>query len=269
MSGEELPPADAGAPGGAWGTISPLFCARPDWRVAANRKSWPRGLALLFVIGLGGSIALLFVSLAAAQTGYESTLEDQLLSEPLLIQLMLVAVVAPLFEETAFRLALTARPNLGRLALPGVLAVSGVAGFVYFVFGGMLAKVMAALFAVIVVVAFVLWAQSAIAGVGRGDLIDSSAPPRSHWSERAVRWWSAHPRLIIWCSIAAFGLVHLSNFDVSLSAAAVVVAPVVVSPQIWLGLMFTIARVRYKWWAGLVLHTCHNLTVWSVISALG
>ena len=110
-----------------WGTISPLFCARPDWRVAANRKSWPRGLALLFVIGLGGSIALLFVSLAAAKTGYESTLEDQLLSMPLLSQLVSVAVVAPVFEETSFRLALTARPRVGRLALPGVQG-SGYAG---------------------------------------------------------------------------------------------------------------------------------------------
>ncbi|WP_419839198.1 type II CAAX prenyl endopeptidase Rce1 family protein [Candidatus Poriferisodalis sp.] len=263
MSGEGTPPADADAPEGVWSTINPRFGVRPGWRTAASRKTWPRGLALLFVIGLGGSIALLFVSLAAAQTGFESTLEDQLLSEPLLWQLISVAVVAPLFEETAFRLALTARPSLGKLALPGVLALSGVAGLVYFAPGG--ALIVAGFFAVIAVVAFVLWAQSAIAEIGLGD---PSEPPRSYWSERAGRWWSAHPRLIIWCSIAAFGLVHLGNYDVSLSVAAVVVSPVVVSPQIWLGLMFTIARVRYGWWAGLALHTCHNLVVWSVISAL-
>ena len=64
-------------------------------------------------------------------------------------------------------------------------------------------------------------------------------------------------------------MVHLSNYDVTWSFATMAVAPLVVGPQIWLGLMFTIARVRYGWWAGLVLHAFHNLAVWSVSSALG
>lgn len=262
MSDEAIPPADAGVPGGVWSTISPRFGARPDWRTAANPKTWPGGLALLFAVGLGGSIALLFVSLAAAQTGYESILEDQLLAEPLLTQLILVAVVAPLFEETAFRLALTARPKLGMLAL------SGAIGFVYFVFGGVLSKIVAALFALITVAAFMLWAQSTIAGMNRGLPIEGSEPPRIAWRERSGRWWSAHPSLIIWCSIGVFGLVHLNNYDIRLHLGSVLVAPLVVSPQLWVGLTFTIARVRYGWWAGLTLHALHNLAVWSVTSAL-
>ena len=262
MSGEGTPPADADAPEGVWSTINPRFGVRPDWRTAASRKTWPGGLTLLFVIGLGGSIALLFVSLAATQTGFESTLEEQLLSEPLLTQLILVAVVAPLFEETAFRLALTARPPTGRLAL------SGATGFVYFAFGGVLSKIVAALFALIAVAAFMLWVQSTIAGIERGDPIDPGERPRRSWSERAGRWWSAHPRLIIWCSIGVFGLVHVNNYDVRVHLASILVAPLVVSPQLWVGLTFTIARVRYGWWAGLALHALHNFAVWSVTSAL-
>ena len=262
MSGEGIPPADADAPEGVWSTINPRFGIRPDWRTAASRKTWPGGLALLFVIGLGGSIALLFVSLAAAQTGYESTLEDELLAEPLLAQLIHVAVAAPLFEETAFRLALTARPRLGALAL------SGATGFVYFAFSGVLSQIVAALFAAIAVAALVLWAQSMIAGIGRDDAIDAREPTRQPWSERVRRWWSAHPRWIIWCSIGVFGIVHVNNFDVRLHLASIVVAPLVVGPQLWVGLTFTIARVRYGWWAGLALHALHNFAVWSVSSAL-
>ena len=126
----------------------------------------------------------------------------------------------------------------------------------------------AGLFGAVLVASGILWIQSLVVSVGDGHRPDDAEPMRRQWRDVAAGWWAAHPRWPIWSALAAFGLVHLSNYDVNWSAAAVVVAPLVVSPQLWLGLMFTIARVRYGWWAGLVLHAIHNLAVWGVSSLL-
>ena len=245
-----------------WSTISPRFGVRPDWRSAAVRGRWPGGLALLFVIGLGGSIALLAVSLIASMVGYDNTLESELLKRPLVEQFVLVALLAPVVEELVFRL-----PLAGRLRL-GVLAATGAIGVLNFAGGDGPVIAVAAVFGIIVVASGVLWIQSLIVGVTRDAAENESAPIPPTWRDSAGRWWSSHPGWPVWCSIAAFGFVHLSNYDVDLSVTAIIVAPLVVSPQMWLGLMFTIARVRYGWWAGLALHAFHNLAVWSLTSSL-
>jgi len=41
-----------------------------------------------------------------------------------------------------------------------------------------------------------------------------------------------------------------------------------VLPQIWLGLVFTVARVRFGFWAAIVVHALHNLSVWSLATAI-
>jgi membrane protease YdiL (CAAX protease family) len=246
-----------------WSTISPRFGVHPDWRTAANRRRWPGGLALLFVIGLGGSLALLAVSQLAARTGYVNTLENELLQRPLVEQFLLVALLAPVVEELVFRLPLAARLRLG------VLAAAGAFGLLNFAGGDGPVVVVAAVFALIVLLSGALWIQSLVAGVARPDAGGETGSRSPVWRDSVARWWESHPRWPVWCSVAAFGIVHLANYDVAWTIATVVVAPLVVSPQIWLGLMFTIARVRYGWWAGLVLHAFHNLAVWSVSSAIG
>lgn len=261
MSNEGTPPADAGASRGVWSTISPRFGIHPDWRTAAHRRRWPGGLALLFLLGLGGSLVLLAASLLAARTGYDNTPITELLDRPLVEQMLRVVLFAPLIEELVFRLALAARLRLG------VLAVTAAFGLVNFAGGDGPVMVVAAVFALIVLLSGALWIQSLVAGVAGPDA--GGEPGAGVWRDSVARWWEAHPRWPVWGSIAAFGIVHLANYDVAWSLAAVVVAPLVVSPQIWLGLMFTIARVRYGWWAGLVLHAFHNLAVWSVTSAVG
>ncbi len=87
--------------------------------------------------------------------------------------------------------------------------------------------------------------------------------------EAVEAWWKQNPRAVIYVVTLIFGLIHIVNFDVNWSLPALLVAPLVVSPQIWLGLMFTIARVRYGWWAGLALHAAHNGFIWSVSVAIG
>ena len=217
---------------------------------------------MLFAVGLGGSIVLLFVSFAAGSVGFENTLADELLERPVVEQFFLVALFAPLIEEFLFRLPLAGRFRVGMLAAVGAI------GFVNFVAGDGPVRVVAVLFGAVVVACGVLWIQSLIVGVRDGNREGDGAPPRRLWRDGAARWWAAHPRWPVWSAVAAFGLVHLSNYDVSWSAAAVLVVPLVVSPQLWLGLMFTIARVRYGWWAGLVLHAVHNLAIWGVSSLL-
>lgn len=262
MSDPEDPPADAGAPAGLWSAISPRFGLRPDWARAGVAHLWPAGLAVLFAIGLAGSIALLAVSFAAGRVGFENTLADELLERPVIEQLLLVALLAPLLEEFLFRLPLAGRFRIGMLAAVGAI------GFVNFGVGGGPVLAVAALFGAALVVCGVLWVQSLIVGAGDGDRPDGAVPMRRQWRDVAAGWWEAHPRWPIWSAIAAFGLVHLGNYEVSWSVAAVAVAPLVVGPQLWLGLMFTIARVRYGWWAGLVLHAAHNLSIWGVSSLL-
>ncbi len=246
-----------------WNTVNPRFGLWPDWHRSASPRRWPAGLAVLFAIGLGGSIALLAVSFAAGRVGFENTLADELLERPLVEQFVLVALLAPVLEEFLFRL-----PLAGRLRL-GMLASVGAIGFVNFVVGDGAALAVAALFGGVLGASGVLWIQSLIAGTSAGDRDVDAAPASRVWQEAVARWWEAHPRWPMWIALGAFGLVHISNYDVSWSVAAVVVVPLVVSPQLWLGLMFTIARVRYGWWAGLVLHAVHNLSVWGVSSLLG
>lgn len=263
MNNEGTSPADAGAPGGVWSTVSPRFGAHPDWRAATNRRRAPGGLALLFLIGLGGALTLFVVSQLAARTGYVSTFETELLNLPLLEQFLGVVLIAPVVEELVFRLPLTARLRLG------VLAATAALGLLYFAAGDGPVIVVAAVLALIVLLSGVLWIQSLVAGVARPDAGGEHGQRSPVWRDSVAGWWEAHPRWPVWCSIAAFGVVHLANYDVSWTVATVVVAPLVVSPQMWLGLMFTIARVRYGWWAGLMLHAFHNLAVWSVTIAVG
>ena len=246
-----------------WSAISPRFGLRPDWRCSATPRRWPAGLALLFLIGLGGSIALLMVSFAAGRVGFENTLANELLKRPVVEQFVLVALFAPVLEEFLFRLPLTGSLRLGMLGAVGAI------GFVNFVVGDGAVLAVAALFGAVAIASGVLGIQSLIVGGALSDSGRDAAPASRPWRDGTARWWESHPRWPVWIALAAFGLVHLSNYDVNWSAAAVVVVPLVVSPQLWLGLMFTIARVRYGWWAGLVLHALHNLAVWGASSLIG
>ena len=220
-------------------------------------------MALLLAISLGGALALLAVARLAASTGYDDGPIEELLEGPLVDQWVRVVLLAPVIEELVFRL-----PLAGRLRL-GVLAAVGALGLLSFAGDDGPVIVVAAVFALVVLLSGVVWIQSLVAGVGRPEAHGESEPGPRAWRDSVARWWETHPQWPVWFSVAAFGVVHLANYDVSWTVATIVVAPLVVSPQIWLGLMFTIARVRYGWWAGLVLHAVYNFAVWSVISALG
>jgi hypothetical protein len=156
-------------------------------------------------------------------------------------QLVLIVLIAPLLEETIYRLPLQRRFR------PGLVSLSLAIGALFFAGAGSVA----------------FWAILALAAAVGVIVFNSNI------CEAVQQKWSANPRVPIWFATFIFGLIHIVNFDVEWSIFAVLVAPLVVSPQIWLGLMFTIARVRYGWWAGLVLHATHNGLIWSISGLAG
>ena len=185
---------------------------------------------LLFVMAVVGAFGFVIVQLAAMNLGgYRSTLEDELDALSTVGQFIQLVVVAPLVEETVYRLALTRRMR-HFLVILSALAM----GLFWWPL----------VFAAVAMIA--VWAVPA-------------------WREGSSQWWEANPRWPIWISIAAFGLVHLVNFDIDWSVAAVLVAPFVVGPQLWVGLLFTLGRVRFGWWVGVGQHAMYNLFIWLVL----
>ena len=86
-----------------------------------------RGLAQLLGVGFLGSIIAwqLFGALSEA-AGYENVLEAELAQWTMIEQLILVVVLAPVLEETIYRLPLQSTYR------PGFLALAFVIGIVFF-----------------------------------------------------------------------------------------------------------------------------------------
>ena len=197
------------------------------------------GLAKLLGIGfLGSVIAWQIFSALSDAAGYENILESELEQWSTTEQLILIVVIAPLLEETIYRFPLQRRFH------PGLISLSLIAGALFFSTAGS------------VIFWLVLLAATAAGLVAF----------KPELRERVQKQWSANPRIPIYLVTLIFGLIHIVNFEVEWTIFSVLIAPLVVSPQIWLGLMFTIARVRYGWWAGLVLHATHNGLIWSISS---
>ena len=220
-------------------SISPRFIVSPDWVPMPEPRRLLRGLAALFGIGFLGSVVAWQIFGALSEVaGYESVLEAELERWSLTQQLILVVLLAPVLEETIYRLPLQ------RQLRPGLIALSLTIGALLFTAVG------SALFWIIFGLAILAASLELLKG----------------WESRTAieARWSQDARIPIWSATLVFGLVHIANFDVDWSIYAVLAAPLVVSPQLWLGLMFTIARVRYGWWAGLLLHATHNGLIWSI-----
>jgi len=76
------------------------------------------------------------------------------------------------------------------------------------------------------------------------------------------RIWFDHFRSVLYASCVAFGLVHLYNFRfTSLTVATLLLAPLLVLPQIISGFSFAFARMRLGMIWGIALHTAHNFVL--------
>ena len=82
----------------------------------------------------------------------------------------------------------------------------------------------------------------------------------------ASRIWFDHFRSVVYVSCVVFGLVHLYNFRfTSLTVATLLLAPLLVLPQIISGFIFAFARMRLGMIWCIVLHTGHNFVLMFVI----
>ena len=210
--------------------LSFRFLLNPDWLRAGKSQHRLKGLAILFVCGFVGSLAAwqLFAAVSEA-AGYTSILESELDLYSSWQQLLLVVLIAPVLEELTYRLPLQVNLSLPLVALSYAIGALMVAWPLI----------------IISIICLSVWAVRPL-------------------KQSVENWWRDNPKWPIWIAVTIFGLVHLVNFEVDWSIGAILAAPFVVSPQLWLGLVFTIGRVRYGWFAGLGLHAAHNLTVWTL-----
>lgn len=75
--------------------------------------------------------------------------------------------------------------------------------------------------------------------------------------ESARRFWNTTYKSVIYFSAFLFGLVHLTNFEIS--SSILLLSPILIAPQIILGLFLTFIRVRHGFLWSFYLHGIHNL----------
>lgn len=224
-----------------WKTVSPSFAFRPNWQPAVAPRSWPLGLLALWAMGLAGSFALVPLVRLAVRGRFNSELADEIdqgLAEgQAWVLAVIVIVMAPLMEEMIFRYPLTPRLQ------PLVVAVCAAAGAVWL---GVFPQSW-------------LGVPFGVVAVFFGVLSVAYYRRRAHFD-----WWSKRPWIAIYASVFAFGFIHGPNYSTD-SVVNWVWLPVLVSPQLWIGLLFVIARVRYGFGVAFAHHALHNALVFVTI----
>lgn len=71
-----------------------------------------------------------------------------------------------------------------------------------------------------------------------------------------ISLWKKRYKFIFYFSAVIFGLIHISNFEFSYTI--LLLSPILVAPQIILGLIIGYSRVRMGFISGLLLHSLHN-----------
>lgn len=226
-----------------WRTVSPAFVLRPNWEPAAAPRTWPVGLLLLWAMGLAGSFALVPLVRLVTEGRFVSELNEEIneaLGEGQVWVLALIVVVsAPLAEEFIFRFPLTHN------ARPGMVAASLVGGAIWL---GVLTQ---------------SWVG---APFGVAAIIFGALALELRKGRVSFEWWRRRPRIAIYVSVVAFGFVHGPNYTTD-GLLNWLWLPVLVSPQLWIGLMFVIARVRYGFGVAFAHHAIHNGLVFVFIVA--
>jgi hypothetical protein len=154
--------------------------------------------------------------------------------KPTPLLLAMIAIGAPLIEETLFRSWLSGRPgHIG--ALIGLLLTLGLTWWTIGD-GRSVARDLAALGVLL-----------AGLGVSAWWLWSRRARPAMGWFQRHFAWF-------YYGTTAVFAAAHMTNFVQGMSWA---VLPLTL-PQFVVGLMLGHLRVRYGLWASVLLHTAHN-----------
>jgi len=145
---------------------------------------------------------------------------------------LLMAVAAPLLEETAMRLQIHRWSEwrfwvstLGWTAMVLMVAV-GTSGLLWLL--------------MIFPATLLAWRLSAQL---RSATADS---------------WNANPGRVLWFVTAGFALMHISNYEIPVTNWRLVAAALLVVPQLIGGLLMAYTRVRVGWWGAVVHHGVSN-----------
>lgn len=147
--------------------------------------------------------------------------------------LFLVAVVAPLLEETSMRLLLHPWSEW-RFWVSALIWLAFVGSSVYDGSWGWQGWVLLA------------WPVGLI--VWRG----------THRRADAADQWNRHGPRVIWLAVFGFALAHVANYKIPLADWRVVAAVLLVVPQLVGGFCIAYTRVRAGFWAGVAHHSISN-----------
>jgi len=74
----------------------------------------------------------------------------------------------------------------------------------------------------------------------------------------AAPQWNANPGRVVWYVTVGFALMHISNYSIPVDDWRLVVAVLLVVPQLIGGLLMAYTRVRIGWWGSVVHHGISN-----------
>ncbi len=211
----------------------------------------PKWWASLKLLGIDFALLIPFGFVAyVASKGIDS--ETFIADEGLTTAEIIVfgVVLAPLIEESAFRLWIT------RLR-PAFLVVGGLLMLLF-------ATGEAASLALLVPA--VLLVGIAIAARPDAGIVAGRADRR----RSITHVWDGHFGWVFYGSAAVFGLIHLFNYDLGVADGAdLTLAPLLIAPQLAGGLVLAYTRVRLGFWYAVANHAVYNalLTIPEVIAA--
>ncbi|MPY92065.1 MAG: CPBP family intramembrane metalloprotease [Acidimicrobiia bacterium] len=187
----------------------------------------PRGRARAFVRLWLACLATVLLTAPVAILGSEvSGAGNRIEDVPSGVLVVLALVVAPLLEETAFRLPLAPFRPLW-------LAIAGAA------------------------VAFLVPPYGVVLF---GLAVAVAAVPRLRQGTATL--WERRFPIVFWTSAVLFGLLHTFNWELDgLGWRAVALVPLLVLPQTGLGLVLGAARVRLGLGGSILLHAAYNGTI--------
>lgn len=198
-----------------------------------------RGTGRILILDLALMAVLIAALLSATALGIElpenlnSTLELNLET------FILIALVAPIGEEIAFRSWLSGRP--GHVLAIAILVAGGAAA------------------------AFLIEPQPAIASLaGIAALLGAVIAVAMMRGRPPIGWFSRLFPLFFWLSTIGFALIHLLNY----TEGALIVLLLLIVPQFLLGAMLGYVRVHFGLIAAIALHAAHNFLLFS-LAAIG
>lgn len=197
-------------------------------------RPWAAWWCVVRLYAIGMVLAGSVVAVGVRASGVVNKIDQMESPKQRLMLLVLAGVIAPLWEETAFRLPLApfhwarALPSLALLSLLG----SEVPAEVRYVWFG----------ALIVGAALVL-ATTFLAG----------------WRETLSQWWGSHFRWVLALSVVGFGFAHGGNYIFPHHGPGwFAVIPLLVLPQLIAGALLAYVRLRLGFWFGVLLHASVN-----------